>query len=109
MKKFNFKKSQKGELLCITTTNKAESLLCKFNKGAKLFVRITDYSPFLMSVTDQRKKQHTFLAEWFDTNEDEIQFPSTIFNPNGIIVKFQKVSTKELPFWLKIKYYLGWF
>jgi hypothetical protein len=109
MKQFEYNECEKGKLLCLTTLNKAESLLCKFEEGSKLFARITYHSDYLMTVVDQNKNRHTFLGKWFEETKDEFHGKPSFFNPDGIIVKLQKVDSSELPFWFKVKNYFGWF
>jgi|AntRauTorcE11897_2_1112592.scaffolds.fasta_scaffold01266_7 hypothetical protein len=103
---FEYNKCNKGDLLYLTTQNKSDNEFCKFEKGQKLLTKVVYFSDYLITLIDRKGERHTFLSEWFKETKDEFHGEPTLFNP-GIVVKFTRVDSTELPLGIKIRKYFN--
>lgn len=104
---FDYNKCKEGDFLYLITMNKSDNRFCKFEDNQKLLVKVVDKSDYLMAVVDKNGTRHTFLSEWFEETKDEFHGPSTLFNPDGIVIKFKSVDKKKLPFKTKFNNYFN--
>lgn len=107
MYKFKYENCKEGDLLYLITMSDSDTNLCKFEKNQKILTKVVSKSDYLMALIDRNGTRHTFLSEWFEDTEDEFHGPPTLFNPNGVVVKFKGVDIKELPIRLRIKNYFN--